>query len=447
VSSEHARADFESRSLSNAGLRAFVETNLQEVLSVWPPAAWDLTNLTLAAFYFHPDLDVARASWSAVEAGKVTARQRPNPTLSAAPGYNPTTAVPTPWFATFSLDIPIETAGKRGYRIARAEHLSESARMHIAATAWQVRTRLRRALVDFAASEETERLLACQQTTQTELLRLIESQVEAGEASPYELTQARLALSQTRLAWQEAQGRREEARARLAAAIGVPLVALETAHIACAGLGGSSAALPTREARRHALMNRADLLGALADYAASESALQLEIAKQYPDVRLNPGYKFDQGDNKWSLGLTVTLPILNQNQGPIAVAEARRAEAEAQFNALQARVIGEVDRALAAYRAARATMATAEAMTADLEKQERAAQARWDAGDISKLQLSAVRVELNAAALARQAAWVQAQQAFGDLEDALQIPIPELTTPLTQSPRTSMATTKESEHD
>jgi hypothetical protein len=82
-----------------------------------------------------------------------------------------------------------------------------------------------------------------------------------------------------------------------------------------------------------------------------------------------------------------------------------------------------------------------------LEKQERAAQARWDAGDISKLQLSAVRVELNAAALARQAAWVQAQQAFGDLEDALQIPIPELTTPLTQSPRTSMATTKESEHD
>jgi outer membrane protein TolC len=65
----------------------------------------------------------------------------------------------------------------------------------------------------------------------------------------------------------------------------------------------------------------------LAEYNASQSALQLEIAKQYPDIHLNPGYEFDQGDNKWSPGLTVTLPILNQNKGPIAEAEAKRTEA------------------------------------------------------------------------------------------------------------------------
>ena len=69
------------------------------------------------------------------------------------------------------------------------------------------------------------------------------------------------------------------------------------------------------------------------------------------------------------------------------------------------------------------------------------------ARDISKVEVSAVRVELNTAALARQTAWIKAQQAFGDLEDALQIPIPELTLPMTQSPRASMATTQDSEHD
>ena len=58
----------------------------------------------------------------------------------------------------------------------------------------------------------------------------------------------------------------------------------------------------------------------LAEYQASQSALQLEIARQYPDVQLGPGYEFDQGDNKWMLGLGVTLPVFNQNQGAIAAA-------------------------------------------------------------------------------------------------------------------------------
>jgi outer membrane protein TolC len=76
--------------------------------------------------------------------------------------------------------------------------------------------------------------------------------------------------------------------------------------------------LTSSEVRRAALQSRPDILAALAEYAASQAALQLEIAKQYPDVHLQPGYQFDQGDSKWSLGLTVELPVLHQNQGPIA---------------------------------------------------------------------------------------------------------------------------------
>jgi hypothetical protein len=45
-----------------------------------------------------------------------------------------------------------------------------------------------------------------------------------------------------------------------------------------------------------------------ASFFRSRRALQLEIAKQYPDVHLNPGYEYDQGNDKWSLGLSVTLP-------------------------------------------------------------------------------------------------------------------------------------------
>jgi outer membrane protein TolC len=97
------------------------------------------------------------------------------------------------------------------------------------------------------------------------------------------------------------------------------------------------------------LQGRSDIQSALAEYAAAEADLQLQIAKQYPDVHLSPGYQYDQGDNKWSLGVTFELPLLNQNQGPIAEARARRLESAARFTELQAKVIGEIDRASAAY--------------------------------------------------------------------------------------------------
>ncbi len=64
----------------------------------------------------------------------------------------------------------------------------------------------------------------------------------------------------------------------------------------------------------------ADQLAALAEYAAAEAEWRLEIAKQHPDLHLNPGYEPDQTDNKWSPGFSVELPVLNQSGGPIAEA-------------------------------------------------------------------------------------------------------------------------------
>ena len=72
-------ADFEWRSLGDAGLRAFLETN--RVSGEWPRRTWELESLTLAAFYFSPELDVARAQWGTARAGLRTAGQRPNPTV------------------------------------------------------------------------------------------------------------------------------------------------------------------------------------------------------------------------------------------------------------------------------------------------------------------------------------------------------------------------------
>ncbi len=413
----------ESRSLDSPVLKSLLEQNLPHALTEWPALSWDSEMLTLAAFFYHPSLDVARAQWLVAQAGKITAGERPNPTLNVTPGYNTTTLTPSPWIPFGSIDVPIETAGKRGYRIDRAGRLSEAARLNIASVAWQVHSGVRKSLVELNAAREAEALLRDQQSLQAENLRLLEGQHEAGAVSAFEVAQAGIASDSTRLALRDAERQSAEARVQLARAIGVPASALEGTRFSVEALDRLPEEVAVADARRQALLNRSDILSALAEYAASQSALQLEIARQYPDLHLGPGYQYDQGDNKWSLGITVTLPVLNQNKGPIAEAKAKRAESAARFDALQAGVLSEIDFAVAGYRVALKKRADADELLARLQKQEQRSRAMFEAGEISKGDLAALRLQLSASALARLDALVKSQQALVQLEDALQSPL------------------------
>ena len=438
--------DFEARRLDSPELRLFLEKNGGPPTR--EPAAWDLKTLTLVALYYHPDLDVARAQWASAKAGRITAGERPNPTLSLLTGYNSTTPASevTPWIPETSLEIPIETAGKRGYRITQAQHLSEAARLAILSTAWDVRSRLRQAYYDYFAAKDNEILLAAQQDVQTENVRILEAQLAVGEAAPSDVTLARLALGNSRLAANDAAKEKEQARVRLAGALGLPPAALSGIEPAFAGWTKPVLDLPAVELRRKALLGRADILASLAEYAGTDAALRLEIAKQYPDFSLGPNFQMDQSDAKWTLGLSFILPLLNRNKGPIAEADARRTEAAARFLALQAKTIEAIDSAAAACRAAAGKIKAAEDMRQALLKQEASARSRYELGDISKLEWLGLRIELAASELARLDALVKAQQAAGELEDALQSPLEPIEKVLGTPERTA-GPAKERKHD
>jgi len=420
LSSAKVAADFGARSLQDAELKEFLVRNHPAEPLVWPLPTWGLNELVLAGLYFHPDLDVARARWAVVQAGKRTAGERPNPTLSLAPVFNSTTRIPSPWIVTSALDIPIETAGKRGYRMAQAGELAEAARWNIASVAWAVRSRVRQALLEYHTAGELQDLWQQQQTVQTDNLQILDGQYQAGAISAFDRTQARIAADGTRLALQDARRQRAEAKVQLADALGLPAPALDGVAFSFTEFENLPAEIPNTEARRHALLNRADVLSALAEYAATQSALQLEIARQYPDIHLSPGYEFDQGDHKWSIGPSMTLPVFNQNKGAIGEALTRRTEAAAIFNAVQARAIGEVEKTVAGYLAARQKAADTDTLRTNLLQQEASAQAMVSAGEISKADLAALRLQLSASAIARLDSLTKSRQAYGLLEDALQ---------------------------
>jgi len=422
---ENTAAAFDARSLADAGLRAFLETN--QVAVPGPDGSWNLKQLTLVAFYYQPALAEARAQLLAAQAAKITAGERPNPSVSVTPGYD--SQIPgnySPWLVPLTFDVPVETAGKRGKRIAEAEHLAEAARWNLVGTVWQVRSRIRVALLDFYTARETESLLAQQELAQSNVVRLLEGQLAAGAVSSYEVAQARTALATTRLARQDAVGKWRQARVELAHSLGVPTRALAGVRFSFATLTRFPRDLARAEVRRQALLNRADVRGALAEYAASQSALQLEIANQYPDLHLGPGYAWNNGnagDNQWELGLTVTLPVLNHNQGPVAEAEAKRTQAAAHFLTVQADAVAGIDSALAGYRAALQQVATANDLLDNSRKQLDSIRAREQAAELDPLAVANAEVEFAAGAQNRLNALVQAQQSLGKLEDAVQSPL------------------------
>jgi outer membrane protein, heavy metal efflux system len=422
ISAEKTTDLFEARSLENPDLEKFLATNHVDHLS-----KWDLKALTLVAFYYQPALAEARAQLLAAQAANITAGQRPNPSVSVNPGYD--TQIPgnfSPWLVPLSFDVPLETAGKRGKRLAQAEHLAEAARWNLVGTVWQVRSQVRTALLNYYFARETETALARQETFQSNVVHLLEGQLAAGAIAGFEVTQARIALNTTQLSAQDAVGKFNQARIELAHALGVPERALEGVEFSFAALNEFPRELTRPEVRRAALLNRADVRGALADYAASQSALQLEIANQYPDVHLGPGYTWNNGnagDSQWSLGLTVTLPVLNHNQGPVAEAEAKRTQAAAHFLAVQANAIAQIDSALAGYDAALNQASTAKALLDNLQQRLQSARAQAEAGEMVPLTVANAEVEFGTGAQNQLDALMKAQTALGQLEDAVQSPL------------------------
>ena len=124
--------------------------------------------------------------------------------------------------------------------------------------------------------------------------------------------------------------------------------------------------------------------------------------------------------------------MLNRNEGPIAQAKAQREQAAANFLALQARAIGEVDQALAGYAFSLRKLEAAESALSAVRQNERAMAAMFRTGEVDRLALVSAQFETASAEQARSEVLIQAQQAVGQLEDALQHPIDRSTPPLNQ---------------
>ncbi len=419
-------ASFETRSLDSSQLKTFL-THYHRPPKRWPKQYWGLSDLVLVALYESPELAVQRAQWQIARAQVITAGQRPNPRISLfsehhSMGFNGF----LPWTFGFSLAVPIETAGKRGDRIQQARDLASAARFEVGESAWQVRARVRQQFLDLFRAIERVKILKAEVAVRHQIVVQVSQRVMAGESATLALNRVQFNLQRTQLALASAEVHVATARVALAQALGLPMQAIAGTHFDFARLE----TLPTLQnlhtiaMEKTALLHRLDIRRGLAHYAAAEAALKLQIANQYPNIHLGPGYEWEEGDSRWGLGLmSMVLPLLNQNQGPIAVAKARVREVATHFFALQVRVIGQVSRAVVNYRGALQTLQSAQVLFVNQSHYDRMLDQQFAVGAIGSISMLEGCSASLVAAQRRLVALYHAQQALGVLENALQRPL------------------------
>jgi outer membrane protein, heavy metal efflux system len=431
-------------SLQQTSAKIFAKDPLSEEFKVYlikqgytenqlPFTEWGLNELTLCALYFNSKLDVAKTQLALANATVNTANQQTSYTLGGRVAHsNQANGDKNPWAFGLEVEIPIETANKREIKVEEAQHLAEMARIDVADVAWQLRSQIARDLLRYHENIARQKLLLEEVNKQAEIVRMAEKRVNLGAMSNTEVSVMKLQAQNARAKLDAEQAKSAEIHAALTADVGLTTekfnqLTLKSLNVENTLAQQNAQLTASENLQESTLLNRLDIRRSLEKYAAAESKIKLEVAKQTSDISLSPGIAFEFGDSIWSLGFSTLLNLLNKNnslnQSLIAEATQLREVEGAQFETLQSKIIGDLSQSLAVYQASlQSTEQIKAQQTAQLQVSQKL-QKQFDAGLIDRLELT--QNTLNAGQLSQQLLSAQYNNlnAALALEDMMQHPI------------------------
>lgn len=303
------------------------------------PAPLSLAEAVARALTANPSLAAARLGLGAAGAGVDFAAARPDPDLLLEQSRE------TPHDAA-SLDLSIETGGKRRRRVDLANAELEGAVATVRALEMETRNQVRRSYYALVAARERFAVSRQRLELAERALAAARARFEAGDVP-------RLEVLQTELATAEAKGETEDRGAALDAATASLVILLggpPGEALAVSGELGDGAVPDPAALAERALAASTEL--ALADQRIAEGEARVALARagKVPDVTLSVGAthgsqpEFDYG---WRGALGLTLPISGRHRAEIEVERQRLAQLEAEREALAARIRGEVAAAAA----------------------------------------------------------------------------------------------------
>lgn len=417
ISPESDVQKFSSRQFTDAGLQEFITKVLGPNVSS-QENAWDITRLTLATLYFHPDILVAKAELETARAGIKTAGQLPNPSFTVLGG-------PSAHYVGYGASILIEFFGRRYHRIKEARYRAAVAQWEVINTAWKLRSDTRSALLGVWAVSGRLKLVEETAAAKRELFTLEQARFDQGRASAFEISQVRTEMIHAELSVSDLRREYAVRKAALAGAIGVPAEALDSIALDTKAFDVCPDLMEYRDSqdmRYQAVMQRADLRELLASYDAARQALRVEVSRRYPDVTISPAYNWDFS-NRFEVNPSLQIPIFNQNEGPIAEAVGQEHEAAARLRRAENTVFKSISQATANYRGTTSILLQAEELAKTVRVRLNQMQHRLQSGAIDRPTMVMTHIEQLQAETALLEAEIQQRQAIGQIEDGMQQPI------------------------
>ncbi len=411
-------AAYRARRLDDTALVAWVGRFAE------PPAAgrWTDRQLALAALRFRAELVRARAQWRTAVAAERTAGARPAPGAQAeverAVAGN---RDESPWVVSLAALATVELGGKRGARLQRARAWTTVAEGELRLTAWRIVQRTRAAAAALVSAEAGLGQARREAEAVREVQMLERGRYQEASLGTAELARTRAEVEAARAQVTAAAAAALVARAELAGALALPAAALETIAVTPVRSAGCTlldfASVDSMAVL--SLTRRPELARALAEYAVAEADVRLEVARQRPDLELGPGFIFDQGIKRWTLGLALPGLLGFRNRAPIVEAEAARAAAGARVAESQDSLLAEVDAAAAGCRGAILERAAADSQVAVAAHAAELARAAYGRGETTRLEPALAALTFVRAERSRQSAEARLLTAGQALEAAL----------------------------
>ncbi len=309
------------------------------VTPVWsqerPTRTLTLTQAIQRALAANPRLTAAERDIGIATGERIQAGAIPNPELSVDAGnilgsrdYRGFRSAET----TLQISQLIEMGGKRQARIAARVAGVDSAAWQREATRLEIASETAAAFVAVLGAQRRIEILQQRVASLDRLTPLLQRRVEAGASSPAETLRAQVAANLVRVELQKARTALSTTRRELAILMGDSTPAFGT-------LSGAFQAVrrpPPFKLILDAIDGNPQLMRWTAVRAQRDAELLIARLKPIPDVRLTAGWQHfrDTRDNAATVGLSITLPVWDRNQGDILAARENleKVQAERRIN-------------------------------------------------------------------------------------------------------------------
>lgn len=426
---EVSSQDLLNASPEQAGFKQYVTSQMPA--AGWPVQRWDISTLTAAAIFFHPALKVVKSNYDVAVADLKVAGLKPQVGFNALVSRsNKTSDEVDPSSNVVGLSIPIVTAGKTEIAQEIAKHQVHTAEIQIGEAAWGLRNQLSLDLIDRAEKQAMLKNIAKLKTVQAALLAAYRKRLDAGMIGKSEILTIQLQYDQTASQLQQMQSSLSLVEQKIMHDAGLSDEQQSKINILSFDMDEplrktnqyKSLLKSSASIRKQALVNRMDIQRALATYAQAESKLKLQIAKQYPNISIDPGIEFSFGDFIWMLGINSLISTASYNDTLLTQAKQVRENEAAKFYALQYQVITLSEQSYKKYIQSAQILVQMIHDTQDQPKRMQLLERQWKAGLIDKVEWlqSQVQFYINEQRLIMQKSAVL--RALLEIENAIQKP-------------------------